>query len=520
MDPDDFRTAFIPDQAPRLTRRRLLRGLGVGLAGLSIAPIVAACGGSAATATPPPATKATSTSSSSSSSTAAAATSSSASSSSSAATSQASGGAASGSNSAASSSAASSSASSSAGAAYTPPAISTGNHSLTFLMWSHFVPAYDDYFDKYAKDWGTKNKVNVTVDHIPTNTIFQRSSAEVAAGTGHDLTLLENPPDTYIFADKLNDLTKLADYLGATYGGWLDIAKSAGLVKDTWRGIPDFYIPFPGLYRTDYFKDAGVNAFDKWSDMIDGGKKLKDKGHQMGFAISATGDSNSSLFGILWGYGAAVTAKDGKTITINSPETKAAIEDVVKIYQSAMTSEVLSWDDSSNNRLLASGVGSFILNPISAYRSAPPEIQAQTAVSICPAGPKGRVMRVPTRTWVNWKWTKDQAVAEKFLYDYFAQWMDGFKASTGYDNPTLKAFEKKPMPILGEDPKLNILQDLGQYAAADGYPGPSTAAASQVVNTYVIPNMFAKACTGSTTDQAIAFAEEQITSIYQKNPVQ
>jgi multiple sugar transport system substrate-binding protein len=510
MEPDDVRTEFTPDQAPRLTRRRLLRGLGFGLAGLSIAPIVAACGGAAATAPPPPATK---TASTSSSSTTAAATSSSASS---ASTTQASAGAASG----GSTSAASSSAASGAGTNYTPPAISAGNHSLTFLMWSHFVPAYDDYFDKYAKDWGAKNKVSVTVDHIPTNTIFQRSSAEVAAGTGHDLTLLENPPDTYIFADKLNDLGKLADYLGTTYGGWLDIAKSAGQVSGAWKGIPDFYIAFPGLYRTDYFQDAGVQPFDKWSDMIDGGKKLKDKGHQLGFAISATGDSNSALFGILWGYGASVTAKDGKTITINSPETKAAIEAVVNIYKSAMTSEVLSWDDSSNNRLLASGVGSFILNPISAYRSAPPEIQAKTAVSTCPSGPKGRVMRVPTRTWVNWKWTKDQAVAEKFLYDYFAQWLDSFNASTGYDNPTLHAFEKKPMPILGSDPKLNILQDLGQYAAADGYPGPSTAAASQVVNTYVIPNMFAKACTGSTTDQAVAFAEEQIKSIYEKNPVQ
>src|SRR5207249_1173766 len=37
---------------------------------------------------------------------------------------------------------------------------------LKILQWSHFVPAYDGWFDKYAKDWGTAKGVEVTVDHI------------------------------------------------------------------------------------------------------------------------------------------------------------------------------------------------------------------------------------------------------------------------------------------------------------------------------------------------------------------
>ena len=34
-----------------------------------------------------------------------------------------------------------------------------------------------------------------------------------------------------------------------------------------------------------------------------------------------------------------------------------------------MTDEVLSWDDSSNNRFIASGKGAVVCNPISAYRT-------------------------------------------------------------------------------------------------------------------------------------------------------
>ena len=37
---------------------------------------------------------------------------------------------------------------------------------LKILQWSHFVPSYDVWFDKYAKDWGTAKGVDVTVDHI------------------------------------------------------------------------------------------------------------------------------------------------------------------------------------------------------------------------------------------------------------------------------------------------------------------------------------------------------------------
>ena len=74
------------------------------------------------------------------------------------------------------------------------------------------------------------------------------------------------------------------------------------------------------------------------------------------------------------------------------------------------------------------------------------------------------------------------------------------------------------MPILGTDPKLQLLQDVGQYAATVGYPGPPTSAAGQVNNTYVIPNMFAKAVSGAKPEQAIAAAEQEIKNIYQKFP--
>jgi multiple sugar transport system substrate-binding protein len=58
---------------------------------------------------------------------------------------------------------------------------------LTILQWSHFVPAFDRWFDRFAHDWGEKNGIAVTVDHIPEQDIAARAAAEAAAQSWHDL---------------------------------------------------------------------------------------------------------------------------------------------------------------------------------------------------------------------------------------------------------------------------------------------------------------------------------------------
>src|SRR5689334_5985632 len=34
---------------------------------------------------------------------------------------------------------------------------------LKIVLWSHFVPAYDKWYDQFVKDWGAKNGVDVRV---------------------------------------------------------------------------------------------------------------------------------------------------------------------------------------------------------------------------------------------------------------------------------------------------------------------------------------------------------------------
>src|SRR5262249_61369932 len=58
---------------------------------------------------------------------------------------------------------------------------------LKVLQWSHFVPQFDTWFDGFAKEWGKKNGITVTIDHIPHLEEPARAAAEVAAGGGQSL---------------------------------------------------------------------------------------------------------------------------------------------------------------------------------------------------------------------------------------------------------------------------------------------------------------------------------------------
>src|SRR5580704_2620251 len=69
---------------------------------------------------------------------------------------------------------------------------------LKILQWSHFVPAYDTWFDgTFCKQWGQKHDTNVIVDHINLVDLNAKAASEASARKGHDLFMLLSPPAAY-----------------------------------------------------------------------------------------------------------------------------------------------------------------------------------------------------------------------------------------------------------------------------------------------------------------------------------
>jgi multiple sugar transport system substrate-binding protein len=391
---------------------------------------------------------------------------------------------------------------------------------LSVLAWSHFVPSYDKWFDQWGVEWAAKNNVKLTIDHIPHLNLTAKIAAEIATQSGHDIVQMPGT-GTEKFAPALLDVQDLADKLGKKYGGWTPLAKNFSEVKGRFMSIPDYFIDFPGLYRKDLWTEVGMpNGPDTWEEVRVGGAKLKAKGFPLGIGLAHHNDSRNSWRAIMWCYGGSEVAKDSKTVTYNSKEVREALKYFKALYKEAMTPEVLAWDDASNNRLLASGRGSWIHNPISAYRTIEQqnkELADKIFIQLSPRGPAGRLSYANCLAYGITKFSPNQDAAKLFLENLTDSFKDAFKASTGYDTPFLKDFAKGPLPIISEDPKLKPLEKSPEYHFTMGYPGACTPAADEVYQQFVMVDALAQFCTDKMDLEAtIKWGEDKIKAIYAK----
>ncbi|HKC25493.1 MAG TPA: extracellular solute-binding protein, partial [Thermoanaerobaculia bacterium] len=281
--------------------------------------------------------------------------------------------------------------------------------------------------------------------------------------------------------------------------------------------IPHWYIAYPMIINRGYFTQVGEDYTDKttWQDLLKSGAKLKKLGYPFGIPYSQTPDSNDDLLPLMDSFRAYLYDKEG-----NVKFAKKEIVEVLKFgkqfFDLTMTDEVLSWDDTSNNRFIASGKGSMICNPISAYRTAAkdnPDVYKNLEIVKTPLGPAGRVNGARTMSYGIYSFSKVQDLGKEFLYAMNAAGLKGMEASTGYNHPFLKGFWKKPMPVIGNEPKLMLLQDFQDDVKFIGYPGPMTKTATTMYAKFVVPTMFAEVVKGKDPRTAMDEAEAKLRAV-------
>ncbi|MBI4608428.1 MAG: extracellular solute-binding protein [Candidatus Rokubacteria bacterium] len=393
--------------------------------------------------------------------------------------------------------------------------------SLRILQWSHFVPAYDAWFDKSAKEWGEKNGVRVRVDHIPHLEVPARIAAEFAAGAGHDLIEFAGLILTGLYYKSLVDLTDLSERIGKKWGGWIPAAGPISTVEGRSYAIPNFYILIPLLWRKDLFEKHNLRPPDTWEACRVAARTLKPKGHPTGMQFSHCNDANHNWRALWYSFGGRETDPSGQNILVDSKETREALRFAKALFDEGMTPEVFSWDDASDNRYQASGVACWIHDAISAYRTTedtnPPVFQ-HTYIGLAPAGPGGKRVNVGEPTaYAIWKFSKNQQAAREFLIHLTDNWKEAMVASRGYNMPLLKDGYKKPMPVIGTDPKMQVLQDFPDLMAFPGYPGPYTTPIQEVTVTFVPADMFTLVARGQSPDEAVKWAMGEYRRVYAKH---
>jgi multiple sugar transport system substrate-binding protein len=397
------------------------------------------------------------------------------------------------------------------------------------------VPSYDKWFDQFAQEWGQANDVKVTVDHINTAEVPATIAAEISAQQGHDL--VEHIASLAQYEPAMLDMTDLVKEASARHGDILDMCRrnSFNPTTNVFYGFCHGYAPDPGNYRKGLWEKAGAPDGPKsWDDLVSIGGKIKsDQGVQLGIGMSNEIDSRMAAQALMWAFGATVQ-DEKENVVINSDKTVAAVEEMAKLFKAAMTDEVFGWNAASNNQLMIAGQASYILNSISAYRSAQtqqPDVAKDIFFTAPIVGPAGKdwalahghavfIYQIP-------KYSKYSDTAKEFILHLVDNYADACQQSELYNFPSFPSLTPQLLAEggwLDNDPfksdpanKLAVLKGANDWTVNLGYPGPANAAIGEVMNLPIIPNMMARAARGEqTAAESVAQAESEIKPIFEK----
>jgi spermidine/putrescine-binding protein len=411
------------------------------------------------------------------------------------------------------------------------PGAGGGTKQLRILQWSHFVPKYDKWFDGFAQKWGQDNGITVVVDHIDNAQIPARTAAEVNANQGHDLIEWIVPASS--FEPSVLDLSDVVQEAQQKYGQQFDFCKLSSYNPTTKRyyAFCHTWTPDPGDYRKSQWQQVGLpNGPSTWDELFTGGMEIKQRLKvPVGIGMSQEVDSNMAARALIWSFGGSVQDAN-QNVVLNSPQVIDAVGYMAKLFKQGMTDEIFSWTAASNNQGLIAGKLSYILNSISAYRSAQ-KTNAKVAsdVFFVPAlkGPGGKALASEhvVRSYLIPKYAKNVDKAKAFLLNLVDHSKDVASNSELYDFPAFKnAAAWSDLPgWLDDDPyqsqpanKLALLKTAEQWSTNVGHPGPANAAETEVFTTFVLPNMMADAARGMAPKAAVAKADAQVKAIFAK----
>jgi maltose-binding protein MalE len=405
---------------------------------------------------------------------------------------------------------------------------------LRIVQWSHFVPRYDEWFDPFAQEWAEANDVNLTVDHINVADLPATFASEISAGQGHDLW--EDITPRANLEPSLVDLTDIHDELIAEFGDEVELCRQSTFNPTTnvYWGLAHGWAPDPGDYRKSLWEQVGFpDGPATWDELLEGGSQIREElGVQMGIGMSNEIDSNMAGLALMWSFGGQVQDEE-ENLTINSSETIDAVDYMAQLFEQAMTPEVFSWNAASNNQLIVAGQASYILNSISAYRTAQqaqPEVADDIFFTRALEGPAGSeralanvhaipIYMVPT-------FSDNSDTAKEFILHLVRNYRDACMESELYNFPAWTAIFPELYDDggpLDEDPfgsnpadKLSVLKTAEEWTTNTGYPGPTNAAIGEMFGTFVIPAMYARAARGELSpEEAVEEAEAALVPIYE-----
>jgi multiple sugar transport system substrate-binding protein len=401
---------------------------------------------------------------------------------------------------------------------------------LHWLRWNDFIPECDAHLKNEAVPAASRALgAEIVLETIGYNDLQPRITAAIQSRSGADIFMLYyNWAQLYQTA--LVDVSDVATAVAKEQGGFYDVFDAAAKVGGTWLGMPHSIVGNAIAYRRSWFKEVGFEKFpETWDDLRKAATLLKKKGRPHGQTLGHTfGDAPTWTYPLTWSFGGAESDRSGKKVVINSKGTLEAVKYMQALWTDGCDEGGLAWDDSNNNRAFHAGEICSTLNGASIYivakrqrdklkdEKGEPLFQDIDHALFPLKGAVGVYPLYFSNAHGIMKYSKNQKLAKDFLRwlhreDNYEKW---FQIAEGYSVASTRSWENHPMWSKIDKP-LQIFRTAARDTRIFGYAGPSTAKSTEAYSKYIITDMYAKAVAGTRAEDAVKWAEGELTKIYE-----
>jgi multiple sugar transport system substrate-binding protein len=392
---------------------------------------------------------------------------------------------------------------------------------LRVIRPSRFVEPDEVLWRENTAKFTRETGVDVRVDFVGWEDIRAQTAVTANTGAGPDVVVGWGD-DPHIYADKVIELTDLAEYLGARYGGWMSLSEIYGkrVRTNNWIGIPMGGSTGPIVYRISALKEAGFDKVpEDHSSFLRLMQALKRINKPGGFALgNAVGDGNGTAQWLLWSHNGFLADEEGR-VAINSREAIASLNYLRELYPSFVPG-TLSWLDPTNNRAYAAQEVFLTPNGISLYyalKNDPNTRHIAEDTDHAPM-PKGLSAKTPqSATIINamvFKHTRFPNAARQYIRfmmeaEQYDTWLTG---CLGYWSHSLRAYSSSR--VWDSDPKLLNYRNGMDHPFWSGYKAPITQASATVAAEFILVQMYASVASGQATPEAAVREAERRASRY------
>jgi len=381
---------------------------------------------------------------------------------------------------------------------------------LRILRPVRFVQPDEEVFRASAARFAQATGVQVRVDFVGWEDINQQTAVTANTGAGPDIIIGFNEAP-HIYVDKLVEVSDVAEYLGRKYGGWMFVGEKYGKRHNTntWIGLPFGGTAGPLVWRKSAVNEVGYQTpptdLPGFLEMC---RRLRRANKPAGFALgNAVGDGNGFANWLMWSHGAGITDPAGQ-VSVNSPQTLAALNYLRELYPTFVDGGTISWGDISNNQAYAANSLFVTSNGVSLYFAlkndpATRAIADDTEHSVMPLGVANSWPSAPlTLNAMVFRHSRFPNAAKAFLLFMMeaAQYEPWLNANLGYWAHPLNAFREAA--VWTSDPKITLFRDSMNNQFWNGYRGPLSEASGQANAEYVLVQMFASVAAGQATPEA------------------